>query len=137
MWTYEISTGKLRDRTGAVEGSGYSGAPLGAGDPDLGAPGHINDPADESLKALGPIPEGMYTIGDPFDSDDHGPYCLRLTPDASNNEYGRGGFLMHGDSKKAPGTASKGCIVMPHAVRVAVHESGDNRLQVVAVYTEN
>jgi len=124
MWTYEITTGKMFDPTARLEGMGYSGA---------GADKNV--PADENVPDQGPIPEGMYTIGEPFDSPDHGPYVMRLTPDATNREYGRGGFLLHGDSIKNPGTASKGCIIQSHSTRVAVGTSTDKRLQVVAIFS--
>ena len=124
MWYFEITTGKLRDKNGVVVGTGYSGAP-----------GHVDNPADEDLQGLGPIPEGDFTIGAPFNSPDHGPFCLRLTPDASDTMYGRDGFLMHGDSKEHPGAASKGCIVQARTVREAVAASGDNRLRAQAVYS--
>ena len=120
MWVYEITTGKMR-HDDVVVAIGYSGA----GDDK-------NKPEDESVKDMGPLPEGTYSIGDPIDTEEHGPYVLPLTPDASNKMYGRFGFLIHGDKKKAPGTASKGCIILPHDARVAIHVSGDKVLEVKA-----
>jgi hypothetical protein len=101
-------------------GQGYSGAePCGK-----------NDPRMQGIPDVGPIPRGFYTIGIPYDSRDHGPHVMRLLPDAENTMFGRSEFLMHGDSLERPGQASKGCIIMPPAVREFVSASGDIRLQV-------
>lgn len=122
MWIYQQSTGKL-SLNGVLVGTGYSG---------MGA--DKNQPADESIKNLGPLPEGFYTIGSVMA---HGPgatgaYVLPLAPDASDVMFGRSGFYMHGDSISHPGFASEGCIVMSYAVRIAVATSLDKRLQVIA-----
>lgn len=130
-WTYEISTGRMFDPTGALAGQGYSGAPLKPGDQDPGQPGHINDPADEALKAQGPIPAGWYTMGKAVDNPTHGPVTIPLIPDAANDMHGRSGFLCHGDSIKKPGTASLGCIIQHRPTRLAMDASLDRRLQAV------
>lgn len=121
MWVYEQRTGLLR-RDGAIDilGKGYSG--FGDGK---------NNPAMESVPDVGPIPRGEYQVGVPHDTDSHGPFVMSLTPLPLNEMFGRAGFLMHGDSIEHPGTASKGCIIMPHPVRERVWNSGDHRLQVV------
>lgn len=90
-----------------------------------------NNPAFAQMKNVGPIPAGKYSIGHPFDSPDHGPHCLPLLPIEGTDTHGRAGFLMHGDSVKAPGTASKGCIIAPRYVRDRVSESDDKVLEVV------
>lgn len=121
MWTYSQSSGWLTSPAGVSIAQGYSGS---------GA--DKNQPEDQEIKDMGPIPEGRYTIGEPEDTDDHGPYVLRLYPSQLNRMFGRDGFLMHGDSIHEPGTASHGCIVMPHDARVEVWESGDRNLQVIS-----
>ena len=122
MWTYRQLTGAL-DRDGVIAGSGYSGAaPLGR-----------NNPQMQNVREVGPIPQGRYIIGRPFDSDDHGPFCLPLVADPENEMFERSGFLMHGDSKEHPGCASKGCIIMPRDVREKVSYGGDSLLTVVPV----
>lgn len=118
MISYEISTGKLW-RDGVKIGEGYSGTPECKNDPDKC-----------SLHDQGPIPPGTYDIGAPVDTVTHGPYVLPLTPHAENEMYGRSGFLIHGDSVIHPGTASRGCIIMPRAVREYVHHSGERTLEV-------
>jgi hypothetical protein len=65
-----------------------------------------------------------------YDSPRRGPMCLRLEP-VGHNAHGRSAFLVHGDSRKAPGTASEGCIILPPTVRAAVWASGDRELEVV------
>jgi hypothetical protein len=120
MISYQVSTGKLA-RNGAPLGSGYSGQPECR-----------NDPNKCDVHNHGPIPPGRYTIGEPVNTETHGPFVLPLTPDESNEMHGRSGFLIHGDSVAHPGTASQGCIILPRAVREAVHASGDRDLEVVA-----
>ena len=137
MWTYRQASGVL-DHDGAIVGVGYSGAP-----------GAKNLPSMQEVHSAGPIPRGLYTISGPcctaqlaavqncpscggFGAHKHGPFVLRLTPDRANQMFGRGGFLMHGDSVAHPGTASQGCIVMDRAVREKVAMNADNRLEVIA-----
>lgn len=107
-----------------------------------------NSPDHQNVEDVGPIPEGGYTISDEMECTNsegacphcheadgrhkHGPNVLRLIPDAANEMYGRSGFLWHGDSVKAPGTASRGCICSAPVVRIdKVYQSGDRRLEVV------
>lgn len=119
MWTYSQSTGRLM-HDGRYVATGYSGQPAAK-----------NDPAREREPNVGPIPRGMYTIERHYDSGHTGPYSLPLHPDVCNEMFGRGGFLIHGDSKTAPGTASHGCIILPRAIREDIEQSGDPRLEVV------
>lgn len=118
MWTYRQASGTL-DHDGLIAGVGYSGA--GAGK---------NNPSMESIANEGPLPCGLYTIGDPFDSPTHGPHAMHLIPDADNEMFGRSAFLFHGDSSEHPGRASEGCIIMARTVRGTVSKSADNRLTV-------
>ena len=117
-WKYEQESGQL-SQNGADVAIGYSGAGNGK-----------NNPAMQDVPRIGPIPRGFYTITEPHDTTTHGPYVLGLTPDSENDMHGRSAFLIHGDSVKAPGTASLGCIIMPRKVREQVWDSGDNRLEV-------
>ena len=120
MWTYRQSNGALL-RDGEPIATGYSG---------YGA--HANLAADETLKALGPIPRGRYTIGAPeaLDGGPHGPFVLPLDAHPDNEMLGRSGFLMHGDNSEGNHTASMGCIILPRATRVLVAQSGDTDLEV-------
>jgi hypothetical protein len=120
MWTYKQSTGELlRDEN--LIATGYSGFGEGKNNSSL-----------QHVQGVGPIPIGMYVIGKPYDTVDHGPHVLRLIPLLPSQTFGRSGFLMHGDSKEHPGTASHGCIIMPRAIREQVAASGDHDLKVIA-----
>ena len=118
---YEQVTGWMIDANETNVARGYSGSGV-----------NKNNPDSQNLIDQGPIPQGFYTIGSPEDTETHGPYVLRLTPDPANEMFGRGGFLCHGDSVVNPGTASEGCIIMPRDARVQIWTSGDHQLQVVS-----
>jgi hypothetical protein len=120
MWTYRQKTGELLDAQGRLLAAGYSGHGEGKNNPEL-----------QEHRGIGPIPRGTYVIHAPIDTESHGPFVLRLDPLPENEMFGRSGFLMHGDSKIAPGTASLGCIIMPRAIREEVWASGDRSLQVI------
>ena len=120
MWIYEQLTGRLISPAGGLMATGYSGAGSGK-----------NNPTEENVQNVGPIPEGWYDIEQPEDSPTHGPFALRLLPDVGNNMFGRSEFLIHGDSIERPGQASEGCIIMPRFAREAIWNGGDHRLQVV------
>jgi hypothetical protein len=120
-WTYAQRSGELQQNGDKVS-TAYSGAGEGKNNPDW-----------ENVPNIGPIPRGNWTIiGPPVDTHEHGPYVLRLEPAAETETHGRRGFLMHGDSKTNPGTASQGCIILPRAIREQVWQSGDRDLEVVA-----
>jgi hypothetical protein len=125
MWTYAQSTGSLMQGSAQV-GTGYSGYQEGKNNPDM-----------QAVVDVGPIPQGTWTIeGPPVNTPEHGPYVLTLQPAPGTNTFGRSGFLMHGDSIDDPGNASRGCIIMPHDVRVTVwttiQNGGSAQLEVVA-----
>ena len=120
MWMYTQKTGALLQNSKQVA-TGYSGYQDGKNNPEM-----------QAMPNLGPIPQGEWTIeGPPFNTPEHGPYVLRLQPAPGTNTFGRDGFLMHGDAINDPGNASRGCIIMPHDIRVAVWTSGDTDLEVV------
>ena len=120
MFNYSQPTGRLSE-DGTLVGTGYSGF----GDDK-------NVDADQSIPNLGPIPVGEYEMSEPYTDPEKGVLCFRLTPKPGNQMYGRSGFLLHGDSISHPGAASHGCIVMGHAIRQVVADSGDRDLTVVA-----
>jgi hypothetical protein len=126
MWVYSSGWGELFRIFNVVPiklnlvSKGYSGN--GAG---------MNNPKMENVPNVGPIPTGFYTIGMPFDSPEHGPECLPLTPDVKNTMYGRSGFLIHGDSTTNPGCSSRGCIILPKIVRDLIAQTLDKDLQVI------
>ncbi len=55
---------------------------------------------------------------------------MRLTP-VGHRAHGRTDFLIHSDSIKNPGNASKGCIVLDFIYRKQIADSGDTVLNVV------
>ena len=93
------------------------------------------NPAAQAQRGVGPLPRGTYTLG-PWE-ENHGALgrmVSRLIPDATNEEFGRDGFFIHGPSMDPAryGQESKGCIVLPRLDRLAVRDSHETRLQVVA-----
>lgn len=126
MWRWDQSAGEL-SRDGKFVAKGYSGKGRGK-----------NNPALQGMAGIGPLPAGRYRIVRRYDSARVGPYALALDPvDAvpGNDRHeptGRSAFRIHGDSVRQPGTASRGCIILPRAVRERIWTSGDRDLEVVA-----
>lgn len=120
MWTYVQETGGMFDALGAQVGIGYAGK-----DP------HKNNPNSQCIKDFGPPPRGIYRIRAQRSTPT--PVTLPLDPDAGNFMCTplRSGFLIHGDSIAAPGTASNGCIILSRAIRERIRDSGDDLLRVV------
>ena len=124
MWVWDQSAGTLR-RDGALVSAGYSGKGRGR-----------NNPALQGLAGIGPVPRGRWRISGRYDSARVGPCALRLeaadgVADDVHGPTGRSAFRIHGDSVRAPGTASRGCIILPRSVREAIWRSGDRDLEVV------
>jgi hypothetical protein len=120
---YQQSTGILK-HDGEKIATGYSGHEDG-----------VNNPAMQNVHAVGPIPQGVYTIEPPHADAQVGPVAMRLTPAPENEMFNRGDFLIHGDTAAMDHTASHGCIILPHNTRVAIGSAvvvGDNQLTVVA-----
>ena len=120
MWTYHQTSGELL-HDGVHVAQGYSGN--GAGK---------NNPAMQEQHDIGPIPQGRYHIGPRHDTPTHGPCVMTLVAEPGTNAFGRCGFLIHGDSIQAPGTASHGCIILSRTIRERIGASGDSRLEVLA-----
>ena len=125
-WQYEQSTGRLTDPSGNLSGTGYAGGNLGK------KPEGKNNPALQFEHNVGPLPQGLYTVGEPVEHSKLGPFALPLTPDPANDMRGRGDFYIHGDALADPGNASEGCIVMHLDVRQAIADSSVRVLEVVA-----
>jgi Protein of unknown function (DUF2778) len=125
MWTFEQATGKLFDPTSKLVATGYAGGNCGKNKEG------INNPDAQDQPSIGPLPCGFYTFAEPVPQSHLGPFAIPLTPDSSNEMFGRGHFYCHGDTTPS-GNASEGCIIMPRAVRNAMWASSDHRLQVVS-----
>lgn len=124
MWTFEITTGKFFDPSNAYVSSGYSGGNCGKN------PEGINNPDMCSVPDIGPIPPGLYTMGEAVMHSKLGIEAIPLTPDPSNEMYGRKDFYLHGDTA-IPRHASEGCIIQPREARDKAKASSDRQLQVV------
>jgi RHS repeat-associated protein len=114
-WVYHQGTGELY-HNGTLVGTGYSGTGEGRNNPD--AQGQPN---------VGPIPQGDWNIGDPYNDPHRGQNTMRLTP-SGHDAQGRSGFLIHGDNSRHD--ASEGCIILPPDVRRTIANSGDHDLRV-------
>jgi hypothetical protein len=124
MWIWNQANGNL-SRNGELVGTGYAGGSKGK------HPEAVNNPAFEYVRGVGPLPKGTYTIGDFIDHPHLGKLAAQLTPSPENVMYGRSGFYIHGDTEEMNQSASDGCPVLPHSVRVAIAESDDKEFQVV------
>ncbi len=120
-WKWDQSDGALYDPKGKLVAKGYSGFEFGK-----------NNPALQHKVATGPIPAGKWTIGTPRNSVNVGPYAMDLKPVAGTQTFGRSAFMIHGDSARQPGKASRGCIILPRPIREMIWLSGDHALTVVA-----
>ena len=99
------------------EGIGYSGS----GDAR-------NDPAQEATPNAGPIPRGLYSIGEARTSDRTGPVVFDLTP-VGHDAHGRTAFEIHGDNKNHD--ASHGCIIAGRTIRERIRDDKERELEVV------
>ncbi len=118
-YRYEQSTGRF-SRDGELMATGYSGQGEAK-----------NDPERQGEVRTGPIPRGIYIIGRARNTPTHGPMVMALSPVPGTDTLGRSGFLIHGDSRSAPGTASLGCIILPPHVRSMIDRGRDRWLEVV------
>jgi hypothetical protein len=123
MWIYRQQSGQIYDTSGASIGFAYSGRDAG-----------LNNGAMQNVPDVGPIPCGLYDIGEAYGHSEHGPIVMQLHPHPENEMFGRSAFLIHGDLISAPGKfeASKGCIVANINIRAAIARSADKLLQVIA-----
>lgn len=118
MYTYSQSTGDLT-QDGTFIGTGYSGAAIAR-----------NDPAEQSVPNVGPIPQGDYDIGEAYDHPQLGPCVMNLDPCEGTNTFGRSLFRIHGDNARHD--ASHGCVILGPAIRHAIADGEDTKLRVVA-----
>lgn len=118
MWTFNQSNGEIRDG-GQLVGVGYAGAGEGK-----------NNPAMQEVHNIGPLPCGLYEIGEPKEGTHMGHFAVELIPHDSNEMFGRGEFFWHGDDGK--GTASEGCVCSSYAVRHMAYSGQDRTLKVIS-----
>lgn len=118
MWTFIQKTGNLY-QDGILKGAGYSGRGIG-----------LLNPNAESLTDIGPIPVGLYVIGDFQDHPHLGSLVAPLTPLPGTETYHRDGFFIHGDNALLNYTASEGCVILSHVLRLTISESQDKNFEV-------
>ena len=121
MITYGVRNGTF-SHTGSVFATGcFSGHGIG-----------FNNPDQESLKGIGPIPRGMWSIGIMQDHPHLGPDVMHLSPLQGTNTFGRTGLFIHGDYMgDLKHDASDGCVVANRSARLLVNAMVERRLQVV------
>lgn len=89
-----------------------------------------NNPEMQNVHNIGPLPQGFYTVGPAYIHPHLGPFCFDLTPDPSNEMFGRSLFRIHGASALHSELSSQGCIVLPRNARQNIAASGETRLEV-------
>ena len=125
-WVFQQSTGHIYDPTGVLVTTTYAGGNCGNN------PEGLNNPAMQDVKCVGPLPQGLYTFGQPENSSKLGPFAIPLIPDPANTMYDRGGFFAHGDTVEMDHAASEGCIITNRGVRMTMWGSEDHQLTVIA-----
>lgn len=125
MWTFESTTGLVFDLNNNPVAVGYAGHGDG-----------VNNPLLQNVKDVGPLPEGLYSMGPLQDHGELGKDVIQLIPHDENEMYGRSGFFIHGDEILHPNEhlASDGCMIVNHAGRLLMGQSNDHVLRVVAVH---
>lgn len=125
-WLWDQSEGKLySDTKKNLVSSGYSGAGRGKNNPSL-----------QNLQGIGPIPRGKWKMIRVYNSNSVGPFTIELMAlDEKLNDIHeasrRSAFRIHGDSIKNAGNASRGCIILPRAVRERMWKSKDKIIEVI------
>jgi hypothetical protein len=121
MFTYVQVNGHFA-KGGVLIATGYSGHGEG-----------VNNPCLQETHAIGPIPVGLWRMGEAVEHPELGPLAIPLTACDGTQTFGRGGFFVHGDEVKTAGQelASHGCIILGKAARQMIEDSDDKLLQVV------
>jgi RHS repeat-associated protein len=127
-WVYSQSTGQLTyvdpEGDSTYIGTGYAG--IGAG---------LNNPAMQDVPNVGPLTQGLYTIGPQQDYTTTEGKVLRqamvLTPNPNNQMFHRGGFLIHGPHRHDRHNSSNGCPIFNSAIRNQIAKSDDKCFEVV------
>ena len=106
-------------------GVGYSGHYTG-----------LNNPLEQSVHGVGPIPAGAWIIGPPKTLQDHlGLIAMLLAPCPGQHRVRRSAFFMH-ETTLPPTTAqAMAASSAGLAIRAQVRDSGDHALEVLAEFT--
>jgi hypothetical protein len=112
VWIYNNKTGEL-SIDGENISEGYSGK-------NTGKIKGLNNPAMLNKNSIGPIPNGIYKIGDSGYNEHMGEY-VRLEETNPNflkeNDRTPGTFYVHGNKRSGGFDASAGCIILPKEIR--------------------
>lgn len=118
MWKYSQTTGKLFDNNAKLRGTGYSGTGHGR-----------NNHLMQEVRGIGPIPIGVYQIGEAHTHGHLGPKVMALTPLLGTETFDRSEFFMHGNNPI--NDASHGCIILDRPIRELIDASNDRMIEVV------
>ena len=127
-YEYEQDTGRLYGPDGLLLAIGYAGGDGG------NRPDGVNNHKLQNVHNVGPLPCGTYTLGTPVEGSHLGPFAIPLEPDANNEMFGRSGFYCHGDTQALNHSASDGCIILPHHIRL---EMWSDECHSLLVYVES
>ena len=129
MLIYSQSTGRMT-RDGVEIARGFAGNNYRPKENPTGIKGR-NNPDAQNLHCIGPLPQGLYRIGDWGVHPPLGPNSAPLTQ-VSGETFGRSGFFIHGPGGADPDNSSEGCICLLPMPRLVVSHSGETQLQVTA-----
>ena len=121
-FTYHQASGILLDENGVQVALGWAGNHEGK-----------NNPNEEQVRCIGPLPRGTYRVEPWEDTHSHlGPDVAALTQIAGDT-FGRGDFFIHGPSVASSnyGQESKGCIVIPRPARIRVRNLAPDQIEVI------
>ena len=120
--TWHQAGGLMTDPDGREVAQGWAGNHEGK-----------NNPAKQAVHDLGPLPQGLYKVGQ-WQDHPHLGHMVSHLEQIEGETYGRDGFFIHGASKDPEklGQESKGCIVIPYQARLKVKEFSPSFIQVVA-----
>ena len=92
-----------------------------------------NNPFMENERSLGPLPKGLYRVGEWQTHPRLGPLAAPLEQ-IEGETFGRSDFWVHGPSRNPDkyGQESNGCIVISKPQREIVHNMNPDFIQVVA-----
>jgi hypothetical protein len=116
-YEFDVRAGVFKHNGMVIDRTAYSGNGRGLNNPDM-----------ENVVGVGPLPRGRYEIGDFTTHPKLGVLVARLTPQFKT---ARALLDIHGDNEAMNHTASDGCLILPHGVRLMMSQSGDHELDVV------
>jgi hypothetical protein len=130
QFVFEQSTGKMFDPSGEFIGIGYAGGNCGKN------PEGVCNSALQASHSIGPLPQGLYSLGVAVEGSHLGAFAIPLIPDAKNEMFGRSAFYCHGDNSAANQSASEGCVVIAPSIRHMIYNSTCKQIRVVAVFSK-